>query len=492
WLALLDYVQGSGRAVTSAAAHRQWVVPLAAMPGFILPCWTVSWTEFSTLYVPHGATELAGGLVPPVAILAGLIREGRVFVRRIRWDLFLLVALLLVSMLPSAGVFRWSFRWLPLIHLIMALCAAGALLPEAATERRAIFARSSGFIGLLLVAGCVVAMQFFHMGGQNAFPFAWILLGLAGVWAATDFWPRKFPGRGWLPAAMVFAVLLATYLCIPTNSAVPKFNFPQELTKPAPLDPQRLYLAVYSPAEYVYRRKYNDGPVGQVARPGSTPMWAALRFINGYSPILPAGVAREFSLAIHGEMDAGVGDYLVRSQAGRAGILEQLGVDGLVIPPEIGVEPPSAEWELVFANAEGRVFHHRGPPLPTVRSVNWIDSLPDEEFATTEVSGIDDSRNSVQAEVKVPSDGRPALLTFSRTYFRGYEARVGETKLVTASYRGLLPTVEIPAGTRGRVILRYRPWWLVAGGAIAFLSLIILLSATIAAALRAGKLRPPG
>ena len=30
-------------------------------------------------------------------------------------------------MLPTANVFRWSFRWLPLVHLVLALCAAESL-----------------------------------------------------------------------------------------------------------------------------------------------------------------------------------------------------------------------------------------------------------------------------------------------------------------------------------------------------------------------------
>jgi hypothetical protein len=42
WLALLDLVQGSARESQPAAAHWQWIVPWRALPGFILPCWTVN------------------------------------------------------------------------------------------------------------------------------------------------------------------------------------------------------------------------------------------------------------------------------------------------------------------------------------------------------------------------------------------------------------------------------------------------------------------
>jgi len=472
WLALLDYVHGSGRSAQSALAHQQWVVPWKALPAFVLPCWTVNWADFSTRYVPHTATEMAGGLVPAVALLAGLVHGGRLFVRRIRWDLLLLGVLLLVSMLPSAGVFRWSFRWLPLIHLVMALCAAEALRSDLPAAR----GRSPGMIGLFLVGVAAILMLLFHLDGPYAFPFVWISLVVAGVWAASDYCLANFEGRAWLLPAIVFTVFLATYLCIPPNCGVPKYNLAQELTQPQPLDRERLYLSVYPAAEYTYRTADRAGAVGQVVRPGSTSMWAALRLINGYSPILAAGVAREFDFAIHGEIDRNVGDYLVRNQAGRAGILEELGVDGLVVAPEIGVDPPASDWDLVFGNAEGRVFHRHGRPFAPVRSVNWLETRPNEEFSGATLSDVHDSRNSLDCQIAV-SGGQPALLVFSRPYFRGYEARLDARKLTVDSYRGLIPVVEVPAGTHGRLVLSYRPGWLIYGGGFSILcGLIVCLS----------------
>jgi hypothetical protein len=483
WLALLDYVQGSARAVTSATAHKQWVVPPASLPGFVLPCWTVNWADFFTRYVPHRASELACGLVPPAALIAGLLSRGRELIRRIGWDLFLLLVLLCLSMLPSAGVFRWSFRWLPLIHLVLVLCAAQALQ----SSRAVAFPFRPGVIGFLLVTGGLIMMQAWGVGGPHAFPFAWIVLGLSALWAASEFLPEDLKARSWIPAGLTFVILLATYLCIPPNCGVPRYNLAQQLTESAPLDPQRLYLSVYPQAEITYRVENNPGPIGQIIRPGSTSMWGRLRFVNGYSPILPAGVAHDFYFTIHGEIDPNVGDYLVRDQAGRAGILEQLGVDGLVIAREVEVAPPASDWDLVFSKPEGRVFHRREKPFATVRSVNWIETRPDEEFAVAATSDIQDSRNEVHLEVDVPSGGRPALLTFTRPYFRGYEAWLGANRLAVSSYRGMIPVVEVPAGLRGRMILRYRPWWLIGGGGVAVFSLIILVSSAAAAIREQGK-----
>src|SRR5262249_8006715 len=162
-------------------------------------------------------------------------------------------------------------------------------------------------------------------------------------------------------------------------------------------------LSIYSPAEFAYRREYRNGPVGQVARPGSTPMWAALHFINGYSPILPAGVARGFKFFIFGEIDGEFWKYFFANESGEGGIVEELGVDGIVIAPEIATEPPASAWQLEFSNEDGRVFHRKGEPLSRVRTVEWIDSLPEKEFAPATISRIEDTRNHIAAEVDVPA-----------------------------------------------------------------------------------------
>ena len=197
-------------------------------------------------------------------------------------------------------------------------------------------------------------------------------------------------------------------------------------------------------------------------------MLAGVRFINGYSPIRPAGVAREFHVAIHGDLAPWSREYLLEWEAGAQGKLAKLGIDGIVVARELELAPqPETDWELVHSSEEGRVYHRRGEPLPRIQSLATNDSRPPEQFAVASVKLIEDSRNRVVAEVSVPAGARPALLTFSRPYFRGYRASIDGRPLPVTSYRNLMPAVEVPAGTRGRLVLRYRPRWLVAGGAIA-------------------------
>jgi len=475
WLALLDLVQGSARELQSSTAHWQWRVPPAALPGLILPSWTVNWIDFSSRSRPHTAVELACGLIAPAALIAGLVWRGRQLVRQIKWELILLLLVLLLCMIPTAGLFRWSFRWLPFFHLVLAVCAAEVLqtaLPSTIAAATA--------LGLVIVAGIAAVM--FHMGGTYAFPLTWILVGLAAVWFCFEFLAPRSKFRRWAPAAIAFCALLATYLCIPTNCGVPRYNFSQELLKPAPLDPQRLYLSVYPWEELTYAMTNRWQPVGQTLRPGSTSMWAGLRFINGYSPIRAAGVAREFATSIHGEINPDVGSHLLDHQSGRDGELALIGVDGIVVAREVSITPqPSSEWELVVSTDEGNVFHRRSAPFSRVRSVTSIDSRPNEQFVVATIAKTNDSRNFVEADIDVPAGDRSALLTFSRPYFRGYKARIGDQKLAITSYRGLFPILEVPAGTHGRLTVVYRPAWLLWGGGLVVVSGLIVLFGAMAA-----------
>ena len=478
WLALLDYVHGSARAAQDSAEHFQWRVPAAALPALILPNWTVNWADFSTRLMPHTATELACGFVSPVALLAGLIAFGRAFVRTIKWELGLLVLVLLLCMLPTVNVFRWSFRWLPLLHLILALCAAESLRLFATSAWPVM--KRPGVIGFILALLVIGVAWLAGANGEHAVPFIWITLGLAGTWALCE--TLSAGARGLAPPIIAAASLLATYLCIPSNCGVPKYNLAPELTQPAPLDPQRLYLSVYPAPEDVYRVEERLEPFGTTVRPGSTSMWAGIRLINGYSPIRPSGVAREFAFAIHGEILPDVANALLESESGADGTLARIGVDGIIVANEVATNPqPDAEWELAVTTKEGRVFHRRGGPFSVIRSVTALDSRPNEQFATAGISRIENRRNRLEADVIVAPGANPAVLTFSRPFFSGYRARIGDHELRVDSYRGLIPAIEIPAGTSGRLALVYRPDWLVHGGRVSILCLSIVAVSSVLA-----------
>ncbi len=416
WLALLDYVHGSARGESAnAGAHWQWLVPPTALPGLVWPAWTVPWTDFGNRSLPHAAVELACGTVPPLALLAGLFLLRGEFVRRRKWELGLLALVLAIAMLPSANVFRWSFRWLPLLHLVMALVAAEALA------------------------------QF----------------------RLAEFWR-------WLLTGSVFASLLATYLLIPTNVGVPKYAFSQSLTKAEPLDPTRLYLSVYPSPEEAYRLRNHPTPVGQVTRPGSTSLWAGVRLINGYSPIRAAGVGPAWTFYTHGEIDPGVAEYLLQREAGPGGLLEKLGIDGLLVDRAMTWAPrPASAWRLAHEEVEGRVYERVGAPIGPLHAID----LPNEKSPAVTIRLVSDARQKIVAEVAVAAGEGSAALVFARPFFDGYHATLDGQKIAVESYRGLAPLIRLPAAAHGRLTLVYWPWWLVAGGALAGFSFLAMLVA---------------
>src|SRR5207253_9913519 len=159
----------------------EWVGPWRALTRLLVPACAVKWPDFSTRYLPHAATELACGLVAPAALIAGFIWRPRLVIRRMKWELLLLLFLLVLCMLPSAGVFRWSFRWLPFLHLVLALCAAEALASFSQKQKR--FAAFLLFLFLILI---VIIALIAKTGGEHLFPLAWIFLGLALGWLLVE------------------------------------------------------------------------------------------------------------------------------------------------------------------------------------------------------------------------------------------------------------------------------------------------------------------
>lgn len=462
WLALIDYVDGSAREAQDAASHRQWLVPPAAWPGLILPSWTVSWSDFSNRFLPHVSTELAAGIAAPAILLFALARNARAIARRCGWELALLVFLFIAAMLPTTGVFRWSFRWLPFLHLVLALCAAEAWQTLRKEER------GPARLALALVGASILFMWLAGTVGPHGWFVPSLLLGLAGAWLVLE----RFSVRPWLPPAFTFLSLLATFLVISPNGGVPKFPLDPRLTEAAPLDPARLYLSVYPPPEQVYRASAVSGPVGLVVRPGSSSMWGAVRLVNGYSPIRPAGVATQFDFQIHGELAPWSAEYFPIYEAGPNGLLRQIGVDGILVARELAeiVPQPAEEWQLVFETAEGRVYHRRGPPLPLIQPVIEPGRAP------ARISSIASSRHRMVADVAVEPGERAALLTFARPFFRGYRATLEGRPLEVHAWRGLVPAVEVPPGAGGRLELVYRPIWLIVGAFIAGVSIIVIIA----------------
>ncbi len=491
WLSLLEYMAGSDRAHKSGLINYEWTVPLRALPGLILPSWTVPWADFSNRLVPRAALELAGGLVPVAALTAALLALRLRALRVLRWELLLLGALLLLCVLPSPGVFRWSFRWLPLFHLVLALTAARGLhrlfslrhRPVQVIENPGVWA--TALILGVAAAGVVCAPATTSLDVPALVILTWMFVhARAAQFRNGKIWKR------WAPAAVVFLSLLAAYHRLPIHPGVPKYRVGENLAQPAPLATDRLYLSFYREPDRHYWAAQTPENFGAVLRLGSTSLFGGVHLVNGYSPIMAAGVGRLLKSETHGNLFPDTAAWLIPAEAGSDGLLARLGVDGLIVARDypLPLEPPPVEWERVHSSEEGDIFHRRSGALADVQS--WRSAEPDGEtrFALAQIRVVKNSRQRVVAQIDVPPGGDGALLAFRRPWFPGYRATLDGESLPVGSYRGLLPTVELPAGSRGELVLRYRPRAVVWGGALSAASLLVLIAAVARMKL---KIAPP-
>jgi hypothetical protein len=457
WLSLLDYIPNSDRAHGAHVVAQAWTLPWSALPGLVIPAWTSHWRDFAGRLAPHTALELAGGLVPLALIVSrGRIRKATTEHTLFRWDLALVFAVLVLCALPSASVFRWSFRWLPLLHLALSLAAVTSWSDQIEPTRSSVrhLLHNPGVMASVAVTVVGVWMLFAPLektldGVQSTPAIGWTLVATV-IWALAHHpWAG---GRHALPLLATLVTLWITYYFVPTNPGVPIYRFRENLTSAAPLAQDRLYLSLYREPFLHYRQTETPDGFGAVLRPGSTSLIAGVPLINGYSPIMAAAIGRTLAMDTHGNVAPDLIPDRILAELKPGGILTRVGVDGLIVANDLPHSPipPSDEWIVVHTSAEGNVYHRRGEP--------WHD-LREAEVSSTRVvlENVKSGRLRLSTDVSVGEGMSPAQIAVRRPFFAGYAATLDGRPLRVHSDEGLFPIIDVPAGSRGRLLVSYSP-----------------------------------
>lgn len=488
-LMLLQYFPYTARNSAATLVESMWFVPAPAFFGLVVPAFSAKWEVFAGA-LPHPAVELLGAFVPLAALAAGARRE---LVRRHLPELVLLVALIVLMLLPSAGPFRWSFRWLPLFHLTLALLGAVAI------ERRT--ARAA--IGLIVVTS-LAAIVFDHEP-QATLLHAAILAALCIVWL--------FVEHDLMPAVITVVMIFLTFATFSRRSEVPVWPYGERLLAAGVLDPSRHYLAMYdfdsTLAEDVHRRASRG--IRSEMRPGNIPMLAGVEFVNGYSPLGLAALRNVFDVDVHGPMNPERAEVFLRYETGQNELLHQLGIDGLIVPQAMarrhaqtlsrnGWTPRAALGNSLVLHRErivspvfraavavrigqeqaayAAIFNRRTPQLPVVLYTPG-DGKP-QRYARRDLRIAEEGRNGTR--VVYEDKGPVTLLVFRRPWLPGWRATVDGRPVPVLRANMVMPAVEVPPdGMEVRLV--YRPTSLVVGLAIAALS----FAAVVVVSLRAAK-----
>jgi len=479
WM-LIEYVQGSERTGRGTGLNWTWTVPLVAWPGLLAPTAPTIWKSFYA-DMPHLPLELANGMAPVVMLAVGLALAPRPWRRDWPWLLGLLALLAMIATLPSAGVFRWSFRWLPLFHLVLALTAAEAWqASEGIASSRSLRWRHAGglvAVGLgaayLALCGWSIPIFDLHMLDLAVVAAAWAVIGVALA--------ARPAITAWLPAAVTAAALLSLFLRVPPNLAVPVFPFDESFLDATPLDRDRLHMSLYV-EEDLPSARLTPGSLGQAFRPGNSAMLAGIRMINGYSPIHPRGIGTMLPFETHGQMFPEAVRWVFAEGAGPGGVLATIGVDALVVSKNaarIG-SLPDAEWERVWSGDEADVYHRRGV---TGRSAAIVtrDTPPDRPPERLHL--LADGRH--RAALDLPAAAAERFVVFPRPGYAGWQATLDGRPVATRAYKNVATTAIVPPDAAGRLEIVYRPLGFTLG-------LPIALVAALTTVLVAARARPSG
>lgn len=499
-----------------------WTVPFGALINLVTPFIYISWNHFLGKSSYHGI-EMFTGLAPVALVITGLLVSARGLWRKLRWDFALLGIGLVLVCAPTIEPFRWPFRWLPIVHLVFALIAAGIgeslsvaqlKIGMAGYKDRFSAKQNPGVIALLMV---LITFVYAMLAGINFNSNIMLeLFLLTAIWVIVSAAISYRPGGYAIAAMLAFILFQVAVFSNATHNKIEilggwKFN--ESIRDTGPLDRDTLYFSIYDFLG-VYNPTMAVEGFGGIRRFGNTWTYAGLHGVNGYSPIGHAALNDLFGMRWAGFLERERILGMISNWGYYSRLLKLMGVDGLIVQPDymssLRKRLDKNEWNAISVTDEGYVFH-RKQKSARVRSVqlSGLSIVTEEEFldhgvkalnssrristktrqevgqanvkiyGKADVTLISESRTRVVANLSSRKDGRPLLVVFSRLWFPGYEVLFNGDKLPLSLLEGILPSVVLPPDSSGELVLQYRPKGIRLGLAIAALTILSVLAAAL-------------
>jgi hypothetical protein len=367
-----------------------------------------------------------------------------------------------LSVFPTLGIVRWSFRFLPYFDFCAALLVASVItteLSQTSAPWRWRFRRTAAVIGIQFVIGfwslpqaAIVDLLFLAAVSGFALGAAW---GLS----------RNSVFSTWLLAghALILFMIISS---VHTNPAIPPWYPP---TARIPVEKNANALRELSLFEPLADRKITDD-AWQHLSIGNRGLLYGRDSINGYNPFADPSLTKVLCFSWISASCPEVADKLFEKDS-RTGVpmIDLLGVSLVTVERGPLVDSfrrlSDRNW-VESGESESTVSFSRAHPLAD-DSISWASP-------GIEVSAITREEQSDTFEISAPS-GSTGEIIFARAWYPGYGVTLNGQALPVAVYRDLFPKVEIPAGAHGRLEITYWPAGLTAGLAIAGCSLLASL-----------------
>ncbi|MFT5484061.1 MAG: hypothetical protein ACI9GW_002723 [Halieaceae bacterium] len=425
--------------------------------------------------LPSQSLYYLSWFVPLVLFNAYMKRsEGYATIQKaIIWSITVLFALLSLS--PSVWLFQQPFRFLPYFHFALALLVAMYV-----TEQRQLNGETAwrlwptalAILSLFLIA-------FFDVPEQWAIQ-AGTLLSI-GFMAIVVIWFQR-QGRASWPALLAGShVLLFFVLTIvtPSNNQIPDWRPPlmRAETGRQQANDARTF-ALYPPLEASAAHFGSSAKLPKdywvSLAPGNTALYQRAQTVNGYTPILQRGYIDNFCFTHIGAVcSEGPSMILAIDPRSNMSYLDMMGVDQVVAMrgsySDTFATRAGNDWAVIGQTELMDIYGRVAPQQRIGNIVQWPDGAHIENLNMT--------AQSESYDIKTGNSGGRVII--ARAWYPGFRARLDGDAIPVEPVAGLVPSVTLPPGAQGELVIEYWPAGLTAGLYTAFAGILILVGFTI-------------
>jgi hypothetical protein len=382
-----------------------------------------------------------------------------------------------LSTFATGWHFRMPFRLLPYYHISLTVLAAWLITHGRTTlSSGQIWRVGRTWMALAIPFGLAMA----NAGGPNSEQAVWI--AALCLTALLCRWAQLALPRYWLvvPVVSHAAIFVVLTTSIPENGMVAHWRVmptkPVEAAKPADAVRQlTLFQPIGKDGSFGLGRKL-DAAFWTEIGPGNTAMYQGVESVNGYSAVQPRGFKDTLCFDYMGASCPNIAERLFRKEpsTGHA-VIDLLRIERVVAQKGRLAASFAAQAGPAWTRTETRSFSEvfvRAAPLSGPRRLSVVPP-----GATL----IPVARPAGRETYLIKAGQSGGTLVLAQPWYPGLRAYLDGQALSVRPLLNLLPSIELPPGRQGQLVIAYRPAGLDLGISVAALGLALLFFAYLAA-----------
>ncbi len=371
----------------------------------------------------------------------------------------IIAAFAILCLAPALWHFRYAFRFLPYYHFAIALLVALLVSEQRQSNNETMWRLWPTGVALTVSFSIAIANapELWRIQVQIALSFA--LAALIVMWCQ---WRRVINWPALLVASHVLLFVALTAIT-PSNSLVSDWRPPLGR---AEIDVQQangartfaLYPALGQTETLFGGMRKLPRDYWDTVAPGNTALYRRTQTVNGYTPMSQRGFVENFCLGLRGTTcSEGPSKVLAVDPQTSLSYLDLTGVERVVaIRGSYStkfVEHAGRGWTVIDQTELADIYERTTPQRRVGNIVQWPDGA--------QILNPDVTVHSESYDIGAgPLGGRVIV---ARAWYPGLRARLDGIEIAVEPIAGLVPSVVLPAGAHGELVIDYWPAGLTAG-----------------------------